>query len=381
MIRLYFLFSFLLFSFFLAAQNNLQFENNNSGIRDKQGLKQGEWSGKYVNSPVFYKGNYKDGKRQGDWNWYTQSGELWIKANYINGQLAFSVNYLEDATDFAAFTKPNGSPAATGLQEKNKKWLRQSLLFEDISFDPNADIFILKEIYYTGKGKKIIVEYLYDNESEISVPENKIGWQQKDRKLNLLSSVIYKNDIPWKTIALFNIQSKPLDPGNLTGGSGTWKAYHPNGKIYVSGQLENSRKTGIWNYYNEDGKPTSSISYENDIKNGLWTEYHANGNKKYEFNCKNDTIRGLYKSFYENGNLRTEGKIKIALEGLEVNGSTFSGIVFQEKNYTVFKGVGFWKFYHEDGRFKNQYLYNNESLWEASFYEEENITVPIDFTR
>ena len=375
-IRLFVLFAFLLFTSSIFAQNIICNEIETSNITDKEGLKQGKWSGKYSNSLIIYKGNYKNGKRDGDWTWYTSNGELWMKATYMDGHPAFIINYLEDATDFDAYSKPNGTDAAIDLPVKNKKWLRHNLLFDDTLFNPDKDYFTLKEIYLTGKGKRLIVEYLYDSEPGINelINQRPGAWKHSTKKLNLLSAVIYKNEIPWKTIALFNKRSKPLETGNLNEGTGTWTAYYPSGKIYVTGQLENGMKTGTWCYFDEDGKPTITANYENDKKSGTYTDYYTSGNKKHEFTYKNDTIKGEYKSYHSNGNLRTSGNIKIAKEGFDVEGSTFSGLLFQEKNYTVFKGTGMWKFYHNNGEFKNQYLYNNESLWESSFYKEDEET-------
>jgi hypothetical protein len=87
-------------------------------------------------------------------------------------------------------------------------------------------------------------------------------------------------------VKLFTKGGKIIEEGYLlclgcefTFHSGTYKAYHPNGRLFIIGSYDHSgNKEGIWSFFDQEDRIRSKGQYSQDRKTGTWFFYDKFGN-------------------------------------------------------------------------------------------------------
>ena len=74
--------------------------------------------------------------------------------------------------------------------------------------------------------------------------------------IGLLTLNVYANDLP--TDGVFQIN-------------------HPNGKLYLKGELKNDKKEGTWEFYYDNGQLQAVEKYSGGSPVGIWKYYEENG--------------------------------------------------------------------------------------------------------
>lgn len=151
--------------------------------------------------------------------------------------------------------------------------------------------------------------------------------------------------------------------------NGTFKSYHPNGKLKELGDYQNNFKVGKWLTYYDNGREQNVGGYDKGEelnpekgKIGEWyycntsgqpiliekrdangsviskvtNQYHSNGKLEKEITTNRSGINeGIYKEYYSNGNLKTEGTYKSGFQN------------------------GPWVYYYENGKIKAKGNFTN----------------------
>ena len=58
---------------------------------------------------------------------------------------------------------------------------------------------------------------------------------------------------------------------------GAFKINHPNGKLYLKGELKNDQKEGTWEFYYDNGQLQAVEKYSEGRAVGIWKYYEENG--------------------------------------------------------------------------------------------------------
>ena len=74
--------------------------------------------------------------------------------------------------------------------------------------------------------------------------------------IGLLTLNVYANDLP--TDGVFQIN-------------------HPNGKLYLKGELKNDEKEGTWEFYYDNGQLQAVEKYSGGSPVGVWKYYREDG--------------------------------------------------------------------------------------------------------
>ena len=58
---------------------------------------------------------------------------------------------------------------------------------------------------------------------------------------------------------------------------GAFQINHPNGKIYLKGELKNDQKEGTWEFYYDNGQLQAVEKYSGGRSVGIWKYYEQKG--------------------------------------------------------------------------------------------------------
>ena len=58
---------------------------------------------------------------------------------------------------------------------------------------------------------------------------------------------------------------------------GSFQINHPNGKLYLKGELKNDQKEGTWEFYYDNGQLQAVEKYSEGRAVGIWKYYEENG--------------------------------------------------------------------------------------------------------
>lgn len=143
--------------------------------------------------------------------------------------------------------------------------------------------------------------------------------------------------------------------------NGTFKSYHPNGKLKELGDYQNNFKVGKWLAYYDSGKIEKEFTANRSgINEGLYKEYYINGNLKAEGAYKSGLQNGQWTYFYENGKIKGKGDF-VNGNGTDP-GST--GIPRNNRN-------GEWYFYENNGNIKEIALWKNGVLESDKYFSSD----------
>ena len=58
---------------------------------------------------------------------------------------------------------------------------------------------------------------------------------------------------------------------------GAFQINHPNGELYLKGELKNDKKEGAWEFYYDNGQLQAVEKYSDGRAVGIWKYYEENG--------------------------------------------------------------------------------------------------------
>ena len=196
-------------------------------VTDSNGLRQGEWSDRYDNGNLRYKGQFKDGKGVGVFEYYDENGRLKAK-NIFDGKSNRVYNQM-----FAA----NGKVVAEGWfddQKRDGEWK-----------------------FYSEKDGSLILVEPYSNGKINGVSK---GYKNKQ----VVEEIEYVNGVKNGKFNTYYDNGRPLSVGRYKDGllSGMFTTYYPNGAVQYKGEYSYGVRMGIWVTYDEQGNEISSDRHD-----------------------------------------------------------------------------------------------------------------------
>lgn len=77
--------------------------------------------------------------------------------------------------------------------------------------------------------------------------------------------------------------------------------YHTNGKVFITGKMQEGRREGEWKSFHPNGQPWSVQSYFNGRRDGETKNWFENGQLRYTGAYANDDRFGRWVFFNEQG--------------------------------------------------------------------------------
>lgn len=232
----------------------------------KRGLRDSIFRSYHYGGKISTEGAYKMGDKTGTWKYYREDGTLSRTEEYKSNRLHGKRIY---------FYK-NGKPEA-----------------EVIYKDGERDGFYKK---YTEDG---LLVYQMRYEGDLPVAYTYLG---KNNEL-----------VPEIPLIQGNGMVKPLFPnGNaavvveyIDGHQhGSYKLYHPNGKLWLENTEYHGNSEGVLKEYYPDGTTRSVYNYLHDNTHGINKEFNAKGIVTEENNSYNGEYHGEFRSYDDNGKLK-----------------------------------------------------------------------------
>ena len=87
---------------------------------------------------------------------------------------------------------------------------------------------------------------------------------------------------------------------------GTWKQWHPNGKLKYEGAFKDGLKHGYFKYYDSNGAVCFEGEMQHGKKEGTWITWYDHASIEEERQYKNDRLNGKWTYYYIDGHLMKE---------------------------------------------------------------------------
>jgi len=242
----------------------------------------GYWELYYPAGNIKSKGNFnKNGEREGEWTGYFRSGKLKAREFSKNGKLdGLQQYYFENGNPSSIENYTNGQPDG-----------------------------LITTYYYAGNTRSVTNYKAGKKDGEVKAYYFNGNLQSVDNYIN--GAVNGTSKAYFKSGAVKEITQ--YSNGKT---EGPYKLYHENGTIATEGQNIKDNAEGEWKYYFDDGKLQEKRNYINDLEDGIHEEYYESGqlsnsypNKKGKINGESDMLDKDGKVFaryiYDNGIIKS----------------------------------------------------------------------------
>lgn len=254
-------------------------------------------------------------------------------------------------------------------------------------------------------------------------------------ELNALASLNQASEIDGYGKYYFR-EGNLLSEGTMRNGlyQGTWKFYHPDGKISQIKEFRNDTLDGPFEYYYPNGKqemegefsdgyfngeirsynmlgaireienyeegtldggykdfygmgegfPEYVFNYEDGVIRGKVLQYHPSGEVKMEVNAVDGQKDGVEKGYFEDGILSSESNYKVGILEGDFRSWHRNKQLAIEGQYSEGKPQGEWKEYYPDGTLSEHYFQNEKGELEGEYrdYDKEgNLNTRIVYKR
>jgi antitoxin component YwqK of YwqJK toxin-antitoxin module len=88
---------------------------------------------------------------------------------------------------------------------------------------------------------------------------------------------------------------------NSFAADGSYKEFHPNGKVFIEGQFRKGKQEGEWTYYFDNGQVNRKSSYKNGKPNGSWEINRADGTLQAKRGFKDGLRDGEWMTYDDTG--------------------------------------------------------------------------------
>jgi antitoxin component YwqK of YwqJK toxin-antitoxin module len=219
----------------------------------------------------------------------------------------------------------------------------------------------------------LFVPFLILAQDNINVTDKngkKQGVWKKYEHGKLLYEGQFKDDVPYGTFKYYHPNGKLKSVTEFVQGVHKVKTviYYENGKKASEGAYIDQQKNGLWRYYSNKDTLIKEESYSEGKRSGLWKTYSSSGELLEECNYLNDKRNGLYKTYYLNGN--------VSLEENYLNGKTNgrSTSYYPNNNVSVTGNYhdgwrdGEWNTYDVNGKIRSTAVYKDQRLQNTYIY-------------
>jgi antitoxin component YwqK of YwqJK toxin-antitoxin module len=112
----------------------------------------------------------------------------------------------------------------------------------------------------------------------------------------------------------------------ITKGSGTWRAWYPDGVLAEHGEYVEGQKHGLWRLYHPKGHVLDETTWDNGALEGLHRDYYQTGELGLEGHNAGGFRSGIWSAYYTNGKIAWAGAYAEGSRvGLWYNGS-YTGV-------------------------------------------------------
>ncbi len=360
---------FLIILIFFISRNNIFSQQNETN-------KNGYNKFYFPEGQISAEGMMQDGKPNGLWITYFPNGKIKSKGLRTNFKLDSIWLFYDDEGHLKE-----------RISFKNDKKNGNYERYKFVKGAINKNIMISNELFLDGLKQGLSYQY-YDNGKlhyKFYYKDNRKHGEafEYDTIGNIISELRYRHDV----IISKNRINRYDNNGKK---SGTWKIFHPSGKLKILSFYKNGKLEGYVKEYDEKGKLLSSNRYiegelfvdvdSTDVKTTVKKAYYSNGKLKQSGAFKHDKPVGLHNTYSQLGEITSTKKYSstswLVYEGLvNKNGKkqgdwTYfykSGKIKSKGSYKNGRRVGAWKFYYENGKIEQVGQYDKKgkatSLW------------------
>jgi antitoxin component YwqK of YwqJK toxin-antitoxin module len=127
---------------------------------------------------------------------------------------------------------------------------------------------------------------------------------------------------------------------------GTWKRWHPNGRVEAITIYEEGKLQGIAAWH-DNGQKWEEGHFEDGFRQGAWIRWHSNGQKEVEGYYVHGVLERLYTMWHDNGQKEQQGEYKNGIR------------------------QGLWTSWHRNGQKRSEILYRNGKVddWYRAWHE------------
>jgi uncharacterized protein len=228
-------------------------------------------------------------------------------------------------------------------------------VLQDYQYDYN-EVGSLISVYHYSNGEK-------DGYATVYYPNGKKFYQEKYSQ-GWLEEVIQ-----------FDTLGKTMTPIRFEKGSGIYKLFHPNGKLYYEQPVVNGVFEGMQKSYYPNGTIMNEVMYKNDQKEGTAKYYHTNGKLSAEGSFLYDLKTGTWKTYEPDGTTEEieeydEGQLNGICKYLE------DGKITREIPYRAGERHGTLKRYSAAGELMFQIKYYNGNVISYTYLDKSKKLVP-----
>jgi antitoxin component YwqK of YwqJK toxin-antitoxin module len=123
---------------------------------------------------------------------------------------------------------------------------------------------------------------------------------------------------------------------NSFAADGSYKEFHPNGKVFIEGQFRKGRQDGEWKYYFDNGQLNRKATFKDGKPNGSWDINRADGTLQAKRGFKDGLRDGEWITFDDTGKKPRS-----------------------EEHYVAGEEDGVWKVWYPNGQQKMQVTFKN----------------------
>lgn len=218
---------------FLVLMLSCLFSVKAQNVTDKQGLRQGKWTGTYSNGALRYRGQFRNGKPYGTFIYYYPAGMKKAEMVYSdNGRKAHVTTYYLD-----------GKKMAEGYyfdKKKDSTWRYYN--------DPDGKL-VLEENYCKGVKEGTTTVFFPETGKPAEVTEYKNG-KKNGRWIK------YFSDGKISTIGTYVNDTL----------QGPFKVYDITGRLLIKGQYKHALQDGTWYTYDTLGQLQKKVMYHNGLQ-------------------------------------------------------------------------------------------------------------------
>lgn len=304
---------FLIISLFLLSILHFSWAQEN---KTSNGKRVGAWTIQDQNDRIVAQGSYDNGKKTGEWSYffsatsrYTQIPDM--KGSYDDNGKKTGTWFFEDGRSGVKLEVS----FKEGTMEGKARFLDKKGLVTANGL-MNDDLRHGKWVFYLDKKK--IVEGYYQEDQRIA-DWNYDYFPQDD--IHVKTAYTYENGQKSGKIEHYVVDDHPYfgkeeflsGIGYYSNGKkkGRWIEFSSNiqGQRIETGRYDaNGKKVGFWKT-TVNRRNYQSCMFSNDARNGTFREYHPNGKLKYQTQYKNGIETGAFKRYYASGQLQEEGEI------------------------------------------------------------------------
>ena len=263
----------------------------------EKGERVGEWTFRYPNGKLKWKGTYLNDIVDGELRQYDEAGNIFSIENFNNGILHGDFEYYQ-----------NGKLRETGTMLDNKKhgeirayWINQKLKRIE-NFKSGIANGEFKEFFISG-------DLMSEGKTELGLPRGTWKWYYESALLK--REIIYGDDgIRTKSTEWGENGNKKYEQnwnGNIQHGKCMY--WNKEGKIVKDYNYKNGKLDGNFADYYLSGAKRAKGKMKFDMMIGKWTFWYHNNKKEVECDLELGTPTGVAKIWHDNGTLKQEVQI------------------------------------------------------------------------